>query len=64
MKTGKDANADIRRRIKKSGLKHYEIAYVCGISDVRFCQWLHRPLTDEHRRRVIDAIDKLTGQGA
>ena len=51
-------NEDIRRKIEKKGIKHYEIAYQLGITEYTFSKWLHVPLSEERRKRILDVIYK------
>lgn len=51
-------NEDIRKKIAKKGLKHYEIAYQLGITEYTFSKWLHLPLTEDRRKRILDVICK------
>lgn len=51
-------NEDIRKKIEKKGLKYYEIAYQLGITETTFSRWLHVPLTEDRRKRILDVIYK------
>jgi len=52
-------NLDIRLKIKKNRLCHYEIAQQIGISEVTFCVWLRKELSEERKTKVLQAIDVL-----
>lgn len=55
-------NLDIRESIKNNRLKNWEVADKVGISDSRFSVWLRTPLNEERKKRVLNAIDELTGK--
>lgn len=58
------ANGNIRKKIFESQLRQWEIAQAIGISDSRLSVWLRTPLRKDRKKRVLDAIDKLTKQMA
>ena len=51
-------NEEIRKKIAKSGLKHYEIAYRLGITQYTFSKWLQLPLNHDREQRILDVIKK------
>lgn len=56
------ANENIRTTISRFRLRQWEVAEAVGISDSRLSVWLRTPLRDDRKKRVLDAIDKLTKQ--
>lgn len=53
------ANLQIRKKIEKSGLKHYQIANYLGVSKYTFSTWLQTKLSADKKKRILDAISKL-----
>ena len=51
-------NTEIREKIAKKGLKHYEVAYRLGISQYAFSKWLQLPLSKERETRILEAINR------
>ena len=56
----KQANSDIRKRIDEAGLTHWQVAEQVGINHVTFSVWLRTELTDAQKKRIDEAIEKLT----
>ena len=56
------ANQEIKNLIKKHRLFRYEVAEAMGISEGYLSTLLRKPLTEEMRTRVLEAINKLTNQ--
>ena len=56
------ANEDIKKLIKKHRLFRYEVAEAMNVSEGYLCTLLRKPLTEEMRTRVLEAINKLTNQ--
>ena len=56
----KQANNDIRKRIDEAGLTHWQVAEQVGINHVTFSVWLRTELTDAQKKRIDEAIEKLT----
>ena len=56
----KQANNDIRKRIDEAGLTHWQVAEQVGINHVTFSVWLRTELTDVQKKRIDEAIEKLT----
>lgn len=52
-------NIEVRTAIEKKRLKYYEVAEKVGITQVTFSQWLQRELSDERKKRVLEAIEKM-----
>lgn len=53
------ANKDIRDAIKKSGIKHWQVADALGKTSWTFSVWLRKPLDEGKRNLVIKAIEKV-----
>jgi len=51
------ANVMVRRQIERSGLRHYELAELVGISRFTLCNWLKEPLTKSRKQRIIKALE-------
>lgn len=56
------ANEDIKQLIKKHRLFRYEVADAMGISEGYLSTLFRKPLSEEMRARVIEAINKLSEQ--
>lgn len=57
-------NTEIREAIKKSGLRHYEVANALGITSATFANWLQTELSAERKERILVAICGYKGQKA
>lgn len=58
---GKNANTDLREMMQ--GIKSYEVAYTIGITPYTFSRWLSIPMSDERRKKTIQAIKELKRHG-
>lgn len=58
----KNANEEIRERIKAAGLKHWEVALAVGVCESTFCAWLRRPLVGDKLQRTEEAIATLIAE--
>ena len=56
------ANEDIKKLIKKHRLFRYEVAEAMNVSEGYLSTLLRKPLTEEMRTRVLEAINKLSNQ--
>ena len=56
----KQANNYIRKSIDEAGLTHWQVAEQVGINHVTFSVWLRTELTDAQKKRIDEAIEKLT----
>lgn len=56
-------NQEIREKIKKERLFHYEIAEQMGVSESYFCKLLRREMNPEKKKIVLEAIDELKRKG-
>lgn len=54
-----DKNLDITRKAAQCGLFLYEVAERLHIADTTFSKWLRRPVADELRQRIFQAIEEL-----
>lgn len=52
------ANEDIKKLIKKKRLFQYEVADAMGISEGYLATILRKPLSDDKKREVLEAINK------
>lgn len=55
------ANEDIKKLIKKHRLFRYEVADAMGISEGYLSTLLRKPLSEEMRTKVIEAINRAGG---
>lgn len=58
MKT-KDLNKDIRKKLKESGVRNYEVAQHLNISIYTFQHWLMFEMPAERKATVLKAIDEI-----
>lgn len=49
----------IRESIRAAGLKQWEVAEACGITEYTLIRWLRRELSQEQREAVLQAIKTL-----
>ena len=54
------ANEDIKNLIRKHRLFRYEVAGAMGISEGYLSTLLRSPLSEEHRKQIIEAVNTLT----
>ena len=52
-------NETIKRRIKESRIRQYEIATNLGISEFTLSRWFRTPLTKEKQELILSAIDTI-----
>lgn len=55
-------NKKIREKIKKSNVRHWEVAEALSIDDSTLCRWLRHELPKDKEDRIIKTIDKLTAE--
>jgi hypothetical protein len=53
-------NLDLRNKMDRLRLRHWEVAEKIGISDSRLSVWLRTPLNENRKKRVTNAINELT----
>ena len=56
-------NLSIRLIVSESGLKYCDIAREMGIGANYLSRIMRKPLSPEHRSRILNAIDQLTRKG-
>lgn len=54
------ANKEIRDKIKRAGLRQWEVAARAGIAESTFVKWIRFHLEGDKLERVERAIDELT----
>lgn len=55
-----DYNQDIRRAIKQSRVRQYEVAKEIGIHPTTFCSWLtFGELSPERKEQIFKAIEQI-----
>lgn len=52
-------NIEIRDILKKRHIYNYEVAHQLGIAEFTFCRWLRNEFSEERKKLVLEAIDKL-----
>lgn len=53
-------NQDIRDHLRAKRIPIYRVAHKIGISEMTLFRWLRVPLSQEHRRKIADAINEVT----
>lgn len=56
-------NQEIRDRINAAGLKQWQVAKACGVSEWTLVRWLRDELSDERRKAIFSAIEALSREG-
>lgn len=56
-------NQEIRKRIKAAGLKQWQVARQCGVTEYTFIRWLRDELTEDRRNAIFKAIEALSREG-
>lgn len=54
-------NTDIKERISAAGLTRWQVAYKLNVSAQTLYLWLRVPLSEDHKNRILRAIDELKG---
>lgn len=54
------ANEQLRKKIKKSRIFHYEIAGALGITESAFSKLLRAEMEEQQKVKIVSAINKLT----
>lgn len=52
-------NILIRKKIKESGLKQWEVAYALGINESTLTRWLRVELPEKEKERICSVIDEI-----
>jgi predicted XRE-type DNA-binding protein len=55
----KMANEEIKDVIKKKRLFRYEVAEAMGITEGYLSTLLRKPLSEEHQKEILDAINNI-----
>lgn len=55
-------NIEIRKAIKESGFKHWQIADIIGVADTTFCRMLRRELPEDRKQEILTAIQAAKGR--
>lgn len=55
-------NAEIKKVIRDRRLFNYEVAAQLGISEFTFSRWFRKELDEDKRKRVLNAINELSGK--
>lgn len=50
------ANQEIRKALKASGMKHWELAVAIGVDETTICRWLRKELPDEKKSHILNII--------
>jgi len=53
-------NEEIRKKIADAGFMQYQLAYAMGVSKYTLNSWLQIPLTEERKKKILDAINQNT----
>ena len=53
------ANLDVRERIKRARVKHWEVANCLGVSEQTLMRWLRVPLSDEKKRAIFAVVEAM-----
>ena len=53
-------NEDVRREIRISGFRHWQIALQLGIHENTLVRWLRNELSEERRKAIFAAIEALS----
>ena len=56
-------NQEIKKAIRTAGLKQWQVAKACGVSEFTLVRWLRDELTDERREAIFSAIEALSREG-
>lgn len=57
-------NMEIRREAARNGLKLWEVAEACGVTDSTFSRKLRRELPSEQRDHILNTIRNLAAHKA
>lgn len=52
-------NIDIRRALENDNLKHWQLADALNISEFTLCRRFRHELSDEEKKKIFKAIEKL-----
>lgn len=54
-------NIEIRKAIRTSDLRHWEIAKAMGINEATFSRWLRTELPNEKKEQIMSIIQNYKG---
>ena len=52
-------NKDLRAEVRIANVRQWEVAEAMGISEMTFVKWLRRELSEEKKKVVREAIEKV-----
>lgn len=53
-------NQEIKKAIKAAGLKQWQVAKACGVSEFTLVRWLRDELTEDRRNAIFRAVEALS----
>ena len=53
-------NQEIRNAIKAAGVKQWQVAKQCGVTEYTFIRWLRDELSEERKKAIYAAIKALS----
>lgn len=56
-------NQEIRQKIRAAGLKQWQVAKQCGVTEYTFIRWLRDELTEDRKKAIYRAIETLSREG-
>lgn len=56
-------NQEIRQAIRAAGLKQWQVAKKCGVTEFTFIRWLRDELPEARRAAIFGAIEALQREG-
>lgn len=56
------ANAQIRTAAKEAGVKLWEVAEYCGVTDSTFSRQMRRELPEDKQRQILQAIEHISAE--
>ena len=56
------ANAQIRTAAKEAGVKLWEVAEYCGVTDSTFSRQMRRELPEDKQRQILKAIEQISAE--
>lgn len=54
-------NESIKAAIRDAGVKQWQVAEKCGVSEFTFVRWLRRNLSKDREQAIYRAIDAAKG---
>ncbi|MFS8651633.1 MAG: hypothetical protein FWJ66_06925 [Caldibacillus sp.] len=55
----KKPNDDVRLFVRQKGLYLWQVADQLGVSDMTLFRWLRKPLKDDQKQAIINAVNEL-----